>query len=114
VPIKAAGPRPTLVKPLGEDVIALTNVKRNRPFPLLTGAQVQWCPEVDMIVEADEILAPKAVRGEHSRKPAVVREKIVELLGARPRIELFARERVEGWDGWGLEYPDGGEARVAS
>ena len=40
---------------------------------------------------------------EHSKKPAVVREKIVELFGELPRIELFAREQAEGWDCWGNE-----------
>jgi len=39
----------------------------------------------------------------HSKKPDVVRERIVELFGNLPRIELFARERVDGWDCWGLE-----------
>lgn len=42
-------------------------------------------------------------RGIHSRKPPEVRERIVELLGDVPRIELFARERVDGWDAWGNE-----------
>jgi len=40
---------------------------------------------------------------EHSRKPDEVREKIVELFGDIPRIELFARQHVGGWDCWGLE-----------
>ena len=40
---------------------------------------------------------------EHSRKPDVVREKIVELVGDLPRIELFARQKVEGWDAYGKE-----------
>ncbi len=39
----------------------------------------------------------------HSHKPAIVREKIVQLIGDLPRIELFARQRVEGWDCWGNE-----------
>lgn len=39
----------------------------------------------------------------HSKKPAEVRERIVRLLGDVPRIELFARERVPGWDAWGNE-----------
>ncbi len=39
----------------------------------------------------------------HSKKPDVVRDKIVELFGDIPRIELFARERVDGWDAWGNE-----------
>lgn len=39
----------------------------------------------------------------HSKKPAIVRDKIVQLMGDLPRIELFAREKVEGWDVWGNE-----------
>ncbi len=46
------------------------------------------------------VLAP---RREHSRKPDEVRDKIVELCGDLPRIELFARRKVEGWDCWGNE-----------
>jgi len=42
-------------------------------------------------------------REEHSRKPDVVREKIVELMGDIPRIELFARQKAPGWDVWGVE-----------
>ncbi len=41
----------------------------------------------------------------HSRKPDEVRRRIVELLGNVSRIELFARQRVEGWDAWGDEVP---------
>ncbi|HII3852943.1 TPA: MT-A70 family methyltransferase, partial [Pasteurella multocida] len=39
----------------------------------------------------------------HSKKPDVVREKIVELMGDLPRIELFARNTTDGWDVWGNE-----------
>lgn len=39
--------------------------------------------------------------GEHSRKPPEARERIVSLMGDLPRIELFARERSEGWTAWG-------------
>ena len=38
---------------------------------------------------------------EHSRKPDCVRDRIVQLCGDLPRIELFARQRVDGWDCWG-------------
>ena len=41
----------------------------------------------------------------HSQKPAEVRDKIVELMGDLPRIELFAREAAPGWDAWGNEAP---------
>lgn len=40
---------------------------------------------------------------EHSRKPDEIRDKIVELMGDLPRIELFARQTVKGWDCWGNE-----------
>ena len=40
---------------------------------------------------------------EHSKKPDCVRDRIVELCGDLPRIELFARQRTEGWDVWGNE-----------
>lgn len=39
----------------------------------------------------------------HSKKPDEVREKIVELMGDVPRIELFARQQTPGWDVWGNE-----------
>ena len=42
----------------------------------------------------------------HSKKPNVVKDRIVELCGDVPRIELFARQRTEGWDVWGNEVPD--------
>ena len=40
---------------------------------------------------------------EHSRKPDRVRDRIIELCGDLPRIELFARQKAEGWDSWGNE-----------
>jgi len=39
----------------------------------------------------------------HSKKPDKFREEIVDLMGNLPRIELFAREKTEGWDVWGNE-----------
>jgi N6-adenosine-specific RNA methylase IME4 len=41
-------------------------------------------------------------RREHSRKPEAVYRRI-ERLACGPRAELFARQRREDWDGWGLE-----------
>lgn len=40
---------------------------------------------------------------QHSRKPDETRERIVELCGDIPRIELFARQECDGWDCWGDE-----------
>ena len=49
---------------------------------------------------------------EHSRKPTEIRERIVELCGELPRIELFARDKVKGWDSLGDEI-DGKDIREA-
>jgi site-specific DNA-methyltransferase (adenine-specific) len=46
------------------------------------------------------VQAPKTI---HSEKPSEVRERIVDLLGDLPRIELFARQYTDGWDCWGNE-----------
>ena len=39
----------------------------------------------------------------HSKKPDVVKDRIVQLCGDLPRIELFARQKTLGWDSWGNE-----------
>lgn len=46
------------------------------------------------------IISP--LRG-HSQKPDEARDKIIELVGDLPRVELFAREKADGWDAWGNE-----------
>lgn len=40
-------------------------------------------------------------RLKHSQKPPEIRNLIVKCSGDLPRIELFARERIENWDVWG-------------
>lgn len=42
-------------------------------------------------------------RGEHSVKPREVAERIVQLHGDVPRLEMFARDKKPGWDVWGDE-----------
>jgi len=45
-------------------------------------------------------------RSVHSRKPQIIRDRIVEMFGEDlPKIELFARQRINGWDAWGNEVP---------
>jgi N6-adenosine-specific RNA methylase IME4 len=41
--------------------------------------------------------------GEHSEKPAEVRERILQLMGDVPAIELFARAPAPGFECWGDE-----------
>lgn len=40
---------------------------------------------------------------EHSKKPAITRDRIVQLCGDLPRIEIFARQAAPGWAAWGNE-----------
>ena len=40
---------------------------------------------------------------QHSKKPDYFRDMILECSGDLPRIELFAREKINGWDSWGNE-----------
>lgn len=56
----------------------------------------QWCDYPEVVTE---------LRGKHSAKPAEVRERIARMFPDQRKLELFARERVPGWDGWGKEYP---------
>lgn len=46
----------------------------------------------------------------HSQEPTIVRDKIVQLMGDLPRIELFARKKVNGWDCLGYDI-DGKDIR---
>ena len=39
----------------------------------------------------------------HSQKPHCVRDMIIKSSGDLPRIELFSRHVVDGWDNWGSE-----------
>lgn len=55
-----------------------------------------------LILDNELLVAPV---GKHSAKPPEAREKIVQLMGNLPRVELFARNAVEGWHGWGNQYP---------
>jgi Transcriptional activator, adenine-specific DNA methyltransferase len=55
------------------------------------------------------VLSP---RRRHSQKPDEVRERIVELMGNVPRLEMFARVRTPGCDTWGNEVKNSVEIRV--
>ncbi len=87
-PICGQGVPPTFTKPTTEFVLAATTISSGRPFPILELRQGQV------------VMEPRA---EHSRKPAVFRDRIEALCGQRSRIELFSRESATGWDSWGAE-----------
>ena len=48
----------------------------------------------------------------HSKKPDCVRDSIISLVGDLPRLEMFARESVQGWDVFGNEAPNSIEIGV--
>lgn len=81
---------------------------RGKPLPEPCLLAVKGKPKRASNAVSQLIMSP--IR-EHSRKPDEVRDRIVELLGDLPRIELFAREAAPGWDCWGKEAPINGVFR---
>ena len=53
-------------------------------------------------------------RGEHSEKPLEVIRRIEQMFPTQKRIELFARQRIEGWSAWGLDVIMEGAAKDPS
>ena len=94
--------------------VAFTFVKRNKKSPDYFVGLGHWTrsnAEICLLAtKGKPRRVSKSVRqiidapiGRHSEKPAETRERIVELMGDLPRVELFAREKVEGWLSWGNE-----------
>lgn len=52
-------------------------------------------------IEQDDDRLLQASHGNHSQKPEEIAIRILKLMGDVPAIELFARERSEGFDAWG-------------
>jgi N6-adenosine-specific RNA methylase IME4 len=69
---------------------------------------------VSQLIETVEPEILDAPITRHSAKPAIVRERIHQLMGAdSPSIELFAREAAPGWECWGNEVGSTVELRPA-
>ena len=87
-----------------------TNPKNGKPFfgvgyyaksnaeVCLMGIKGRMKPASNSV--SSVVIAP---RREHSKKPDEIRDRIVTLFGDIPRIELFARQKTDGWDVWGNE-----------
>lgn len=70
---------------------------KSNPEPLLLGIRGRMETITDSV--SNTLFAP---RREHSRKPDEARERIVQVFGDLPRVELFARPPlVTGWDSYG-------------
>jgi N6-adenosine-specific RNA methylase IME4 len=43
------------------------------------------------------------MRGKHSKKPDEIRNRITQMFPIQNKIELFARQRIDGWDSIGFD-----------
>lgn len=87
-PISGQGVRPSFVKQMDEFLLIGATEERGRTLPIMT----ERLPQNGFEPRPGNV---------HSRKPALFRDRIVELFGDVRRIELFSREVVPGWDAWG-------------
>lgn len=96
--IGGQGARPSVVKQMAEFVLVGSTVPKGRPLPLQDEG-------IHQILEVEEACYAPRPENVHSRKPVEIRQRIEQLfMPDVRRIELFARERVDGWTGWGNEY----------
>lgn len=80
--------------------------KSNAEFCLLAARGETLTPATNKVSSA--ILEPV---GRHSAKPRVARERIEMMYPRGRKIELFARQRVDGWDAIGFDL-DGSDIRL--
>ena len=83
----------------GKPILGMGQWTRNNSEVCLLGVRGRHPRRIDASI-SEIVLHP---RMQHSRKPPIVRDKIVQLMGDLPRIELFARQKTSGWDVWGDE-----------
>ena len=94
--------------------VAFTWVKQNKKADTFFKGLGYWTranPEMCLLAtkgkpkrigkSVDQLIISRIER--HSKKPDEIRDRIVELCGNLPRIELFARQRTKGWDAYGNE-----------
>jgi len=98
--------------------VAFTWIKKNRKSNSLfwgMGAYTRANAEICLLGISPKLKATEFVKShkvhsvvvssieQHSKKPDVIRDKIVELCGDLSKIELFARQNPIGWDCFGDE-----------
>ena len=83
--------------------------------PMGTGQGGIFCPTTEFLILARKGKMPKVKRVDstwwnikrtnvHSKKPKFFQD-MIEKVSPKPRIELFARQKIEDWDCWGNEVP---------
>ncbi|HEB13595.1 MAG TPA: methyltransferase [candidate division CPR3 bacterium] len=83
----------------GQTEHCLFGVKGNLPYKIADGKRQQGRTVID---DTNPGLALFSPREEHSSKPIEMR-KMIEKVSYDPMLELFAREKISGWDVWGNE-----------
>ena len=83
--------------------------------PMGTGQGGMYCPTTEFLILGRRGRMPNRVRidstwwqvkrqRKHSQKPDFFRQ-MIEDCSDSPRLEMFARDKVRGWDVWGNEAP---------
>jgi N6-adenosine-specific RNA methylase IME4 len=96
--------------------VAFTWVKRNKIAPSWFWGMGNWTRQNAefclLATRGNPKRVSKAVHSvlddriaRHSEKPQSARDRIVELMGDVPRLEMFARTATPGWAVWGNEVP---------
>lgn len=85
-PMGARGVRPSITKPLTEQVLAASTMARGRPLPLSDEAICQT------------VFAPV---GQHSAKPEDVQRRLERMYPDARKLEMFSRRARPGWSAWG-------------
>jgi N6-adenosine-specific RNA methylase IME4 len=80
---------------------------------LLPGNYTMPSVELCLIFKKGKIPTPRGLRNvrqfleekrtRHSKKPDEIRNRIKQMFPHQNKIELFAREKYDGWDAWGNE-----------
>lgn len=81
--------------------MGLGNYTRSNVENVLVAVKGKGLPRLQADIK-QMVMAPI---GEHSVKPAEIREALEKLYGDVKRIELFSRSDAPGWDHWGNEAP---------
>ena len=79
--------------------IGMGHMTRSNSEDMLFAVRGKMLPRFDASIPQLQIFP----RMKHSAKPPQFRDLLVKLVGDVPRIELFAREKAEGWHAWGNE-----------
>lgn len=89
----------TYPKSTDKFALGMGHLTRSNSEDMLFAVKGKMLPRLDASISQLQIFP----RGEHSAKPPQFRDLLVRLVGDVPRIELFAREKAEGWHVFGNE-----------